>query len=95
VANAVITVICAPDDGWSYRSRKVVETGPYFSSLADFIHCIFRSLTSARYCNYSYMCSWWWVELPIAEGGRDGSIPLIFSWLHTLHFPKFDHCQML
>jgi len=25
------------------RSRKVAETGPYFSSLAD--------------CNYSYMCS--------------------------------------
>jgi len=24
-----------------------------------------------------------------------GSIPLIFSWLHTLHFPKFDKCQML
>ena len=23
------------------------------------------------------------------------SIPLIFSWLHTLHFPKFDQCQML
>jgi hypothetical protein len=21
-------------------------------------------LTSARCCNYSYMCSWWWVELP-------------------------------
>jgi len=19
-------------------------------------------LTSARCCNYSYMCSWWWVE---------------------------------
>jgi len=19
---------------------------------------------SARFCNYSYMCSWWWVELP-------------------------------
>jgi hypothetical protein len=21
-------------------------------------------LTSARCCDYSYMCSWWWVELP-------------------------------
>jgi len=21
-------------------------------------------LTSSRCCNYSYMCSWWWVELP-------------------------------
>jgi hypothetical protein len=21
-------------------------------------------LTGARCCNYSYMCSWWWVELP-------------------------------
>ena len=21
-------------------------------------------LTSTRCCNYSYMCSWWWVELP-------------------------------
>jgi len=20
-------------------------------------------LTSPRCCNYSYMCSWWWVEL--------------------------------
>jgi len=46
------------------RSRKVAETGPYLSSLADFTHCIFRSLTSARCCNYGYMCSWWWVELP-------------------------------
>jgi len=31
----------------------------------------------------------------IAECSRDGSIALIFSWLHTLHFPKFDQCQML
>ena len=31
----------------------------------------------------------------IAEDSRDGSIPLIFSWLHTLHFPRFDQCQML
>ena len=22
------------------------------------------SSTSARCCNYSYMCSWWWVEVP-------------------------------
>jgi len=21
-------------------------------------------LTRAKCCNYSYMCSWWWVELP-------------------------------
>jgi len=21
-------------------------------------------LTSGRCCDYSYMCSWWWVELP-------------------------------
>jgi hypothetical protein len=40
------------------------ETDPYLSSLADFTHCIFRSLTSARCCNYSHMCSWWWAELP-------------------------------
>jgi len=46
------------------RSRKVAETGPYLSTLADFTHSILRSLTSARCCNYSYMCSWWWVELP-------------------------------
>jgi hypothetical protein len=44
-------------------SRKVAETGPYLSSLADFTHYIFRSLTSARCCKYSYMCSRWWVEL--------------------------------
>jgi len=31
--------------------------------LADFTHCIFLSLTSARCCNYSYMFSWWWVKL--------------------------------
>jgi len=31
----------------------------------------------------------------IAEGSRDGHIPLIFSRLHTLHFPKFDQCQIL
>jgi len=95
VPDALITVICAPDDGWSYHPRKVAETGPYLSSLADFTHCIFRSLTSAWCCNYSYMCSWWWVELPPAESSRDGSIPLIFSWLHTLHFPTFYKCQML
>jgi hypothetical protein len=46
------------------RSRKVAQTGPYLSSLADFTHCIFQSLTSGRCCDYSYMCSWWWVELP-------------------------------
>jgi hypothetical protein len=45
-------------------SRKVAETVPYLSSLADFTHCIFLSLTSARCCKYSYMCPWWWVELP-------------------------------
>jgi hypothetical protein len=33
-------------------------------SLADFTHCIFRSLISTRCCNYSYICSWWRVELP-------------------------------
>ena len=31
----------------------------------------------------------------IAESSRDGYIPLIFSWSHTLHFPKFYQCQML
>ena len=45
------------------RSRKVTEMGPYRSSVADFTHCIFRSLTSARCCNYRYICSLWWVEL--------------------------------
>jgi hypothetical protein len=42
------------------RSREVA----YLSSLADVTHCFCRNLTSARSCNYSYMCSWWWVELP-------------------------------
>jgi len=37
----------------------------------------------------------WSLPSAIAEGSRDGSIPLIFSWIHTLHFPKFDQCQML
>ena len=23
-----------------------------------------HGLTNARCCNYSYMCSWWWVEVP-------------------------------
>jgi len=31
----------------------------------------------------------------IAEGNRDGYITLMFNWLHTLHFPKFDQFQML
>jgi len=31
----------------------------------------------------------------VAKGNRDVSITLIFSWLHTLHFPKFGQCQML
>jgi hypothetical protein len=26
--------------------------------------CIFRSLTSARCCNYSYTSSWWWSSCP-------------------------------
>ena len=30
-------------------------------------------LTRARFCNYSYMCSWWWVELP-AETCRESSL---------------------
>ena len=47
------------------RSRKVAETDTYHPSLADFIHCICWSLTSARCCNYSHMCFWWWVELPL------------------------------
>jgi len=46
-------------------SLKVAEiAGPYLSSLADFTYCIFRSLTRVRCCNCSYMCSWWWGELP-------------------------------
>jgi hypothetical protein len=47
------------------RLRKVSRHGSItllFSWLHT--HCIFRCLTSVRYCNYSYMCSWWWVELP-------------------------------
>jgi len=41
--------------GWNCRSN--------LSTIAE------RSrdgLTSARCCNYGYMCSWWWVELPPA-----------------------------
>ena len=30
----------------------------------------------------------------IVEGSRDGSMSFIFSWLYTLHFPKFDQYQM-
>jgi len=30
-------------------------------------------LTSARCCNYNYMCSWWWVELP-PETSRASSL---------------------
>ena len=39
------------------QSRKGADTGLYLSSLAEFTHCIFRRLTSARCCNYSYICS--------------------------------------
>jgi len=34
-------------------------------------------------------------KFAIAECSRDGSISLIFSWLHTPHFPKFEQCQMM
>jgi hypothetical protein len=44
-------VICAPDDEWSWNFFTIAE------GRRD-------DLTSARCCNYSYMCSWLWVELP-------------------------------
>jgi len=28
------------------------------------LHFIHYSLTTAKCCNYRYICSWWWVELP-------------------------------
>jgi len=49
---------------WSQLKMRGMDPGPYLSSLADLTPCIFRSLTSAKCCNYSYICSWWWVELP-------------------------------
>jgi len=59
------------------------------------------TIRSTYKCNYSIWhwsnfgkCSVW-SQSTIAEGTRDGSTPLICSWLHTLHFPKFDQCQML
>jgi len=50
---------------------------------------IFRVVTppiirSIYNCNYNST---------IAEGNRNVSI--ILSWICTLHFPKFDQCQML
>jgi hypothetical protein len=39
---------------WSQLNMRVMDPSDQTS----------RSLTSARCCNYSYMCSWWWVELP-------------------------------
>ena len=36
---------------WSSDSSTVAATSKY-------------GLTSARCCNYSYMCSWWWIEVP-------------------------------
>ena len=43
---------------------SAIAEGNRDGSLADVTHCIFRRLTSARCCNYSYMCPRWWVELP-------------------------------
>jgi len=63
--DAVITVICAPDDGWSYHPKHVEQFTEIlrsnFSTVAEGSR---DGLTRARCCNYSYMCSWWWVEVP-------------------------------
>ena len=50
VPDAVITVICAPDNGSSNCSTTTEGSRD--------------GLTNARCCDYSYICSWWWVELP-------------------------------
>ena len=34
------------------------------SNWSTIAECSRDSLTSVRCCNYSYMCSWWWVQLP-------------------------------
>jgi hypothetical protein len=52
--------VLKPHDRNEFTKMRDVDpslTHPHLSSLADFTHCIFRSLTSARCCNYSYMCS--------------------------------------
>ena len=48
------------------RLWKVAETVGSIPLIFSWLHthCIFRSLTSARCRNYSYMCSWRWVALP-------------------------------
>jgi hypothetical protein len=56
--------------------------------------CMFRVVTPPI-IRSTWTCLCYLPPSMIAEGSRDGSIPLIFSWLHTLHFPKFDKCQML
>ena len=59
----------------------------HWSNRLCYLPLMVETLERARCCNYSYMCSWWWVELPhdtcrtvyrniinstIAEGSRDG-----------------------
>jgi len=77
----------------------------YFCKLLYMFRVVTPPIIRSTYnCNYSIWhwsnfgkCSVW-SQLKmraIAEGSRDGSITLIINWLHTLHFPKFDQCQML
>jgi len=54
----VIVISCHQGILWSsttFRNHTFSEGRRDF--LADFTHYIFQSLTSARCCNYSYMCS--------------------------------------
>jgi len=55
------------------------------------------TIRSTHNCNYSIWhwskfgkCSVW-SQLKM----RVMNLSLIFSWLHTVYFPKFDQCQML
>jgi hypothetical protein len=61
---ALITVITASGTGQTFPAtfRCGGEVGTSnFSTIAEDSR---DGLISARCCNYSYMCSWWWVELP-------------------------------
>jgi hypothetical protein len=82
----------------------------YFCKLLYMFRVVTPPIVRSTYnCNYSIwhwsnfgQCSAWsqlrwevWTLPSLLPSTIVRSIPLIFSWLHTLHCPKIDQCQIL
>ena len=63
-----ISVNCSTCFGWYLHPTSgahiTVITASGSSNSSAIAKGSSNSLTSSRCCNYSYMCSWWWVEIP-------------------------------